>query len=141
MEFIYDKNAKRPKVVHCTHYVSGIVLGKPMAFVPISQRPKAVYLLERSYHALQQWLFGQFLVMAFVGICTTISLLPLATPLVVALIVWVQVLYVKFTLGDYAVRVLGESDDDALNDKYTDTRYKVQSILKPTKQGDAYDAT
>lgn len=206
-----------------------------LALVPISQRPKAVYLLERSYHALQQWLFGQFLVMAFVGICTTISLwlmkvpfalalgliaflldfvpvvgpwlsavpivlivlllrpdmiwwalamivivqqlesyvvaplvqqklvdLPpvalllsqfamggiggvlgvaLATPLVVALIVWVQVLYVKFTLGDYAVRVLGQSDDDALNDKYTDTRYKAQSIPKPIKQGDAYDAT
>lgn len=42
----------------------------------------------------------------------------LATPLVVALIVWVQILYVKFVLGDYQIVIMGQSDAELKDDPF-----------------------
>lgn len=177
-----------------------------------THRPKAIYLLNRSYVALNRWLVGQLVVMAFVGISMAIALylmgipfalalgflaflldfipvlgpwlaaiplilvtllfapqmiawvllltiivqqiesyivsplvqhklvsLPpvalllsqivmgvltgflgvaLATPLVVVLIVWVQILYVKFVLGDYQIVIMGQSDKELPHDPF-----------------------
>ena len=187
-----------------------------IALIPPSKRDKGRYLFRQTYKALRQWLLGQFVVMFFVGICTSVALwwmdvpfalamgfisflldfipvlgpwiaaipivliailftpdmvlwvivmmiivqqlesyviapliqqklvnlppvallisqvimgsltgflgIALATPLVVTLIVWVQVLYIKFTLGDYKVRVLGQSKQDMLEDDYAYAR-------------------
>lgn len=42
----------------------------------------------------------------------------LATPLVVVLIVWVQILYVKFVLGDYQIVIMGQSDHELKDDPF-----------------------
>lgn len=175
-------------------------------------RDRGAYLLHRSYVALQRWLVGQFVVMAFVGIATAfglwllgvpfyfalgfiaflfdfipvlgpwvaavplilvallfapdvivwaivltlvvqqlesyvvgpfvqhkfVSLPPvalllsqlimatltgflgvsLATPLIVLAIVWVQILYVKFVLGDYQIMVMGQTDGELKTDPF-----------------------
>lgn len=175
-------------------------------------RDKGLYLLHRSYVALQRWLVGQFIVMAFVGVTTTIGLylmkipfalalgflaflldfipvlgpwiaavplilvtllfapdmlwwavilmvvvqqlesyvvapivqdrlvslppvalllsqlimgslsgfmgIALATPLIVLIIVWVQILYVKFVLGDYQIMIMGQSDAELKDDPF-----------------------
>ncbi len=175
-------------------------------------RDKGTYLLHRSYVALQRWLVGQFIVMSFVGITTTLGLylmkipfalalgflaflldfipvlgpwitaiplllvtllfapdmlmwvmaltvviqqlesyvvapivqdrlvslppvalllsqlimgtltgflgIALATPLIVVMIVWVQILYVKFVLGDYQIAIMGQSDREIKDDPF-----------------------
>lgn len=175
-------------------------------------RNRGLYLLDRSYVALQRWLVGQFIVMAFVGITTAVGLylmdipfalalgflafvlgfipvlgpwitaiplllvtllfapdmvlwvmalsfviqqlesyvvapivqdrlvslppvalllsqlimgtltgflgIALATPLVVVVIVWVQILYVKFVLGDYQIVIMGQSDRELKDDPF-----------------------
>lgn len=195
-----------------------------VAMVPKDSRDKAEYLLDRSYRSMQQWLLGQLVVMAFVGIATGIALwlmgipfalalgfiaflldfvpvlgpwlsavpillltlivspkmllwvalmivvvqqlesyvispivqnrmvdlppvalllsqvimgsitgilgIALATPLMVMVIVWVQVLYIKFTLGDYAVRILDQNESQMQADPFGDWEayQKKQSI-------------
>ena len=187
-----------------------------ISLIPIEKRDKGRYLFQQSYQALKQWLLGQFVVMSFVGVCTTVALwfmdipfalamgfisflldfipvigpwlaaipivlitllvapdmviwvilvmfvvqqlesyvvaplvqqklvnLPpvallvsqvimgslmgffgvaLATPFAVTLIVWIQIVYIKFTLGDYKVRVLGQDMQDMIDDKYAKAR-------------------
>lgn len=183
-----------------------------ITLIPMQARDRAAYLFKRTYAALQQWLVGQFVVMTFVGVCTTVALwlmdipfalamgfisflldfvpvlgpwlaavpiilitmliapdmvlwvtlmmvivqqlesyvvaplvqqklvnLPpvallvsqvimgsltgffgvaMATPLIVTMIVWTQVLYIKFMLGDYGVRVLGQDKDAMRHDRF-----------------------
>ncbi len=183
-----------------------------IALIPPAKRDKGRYLFNQTYKALRQWLLGQFVVMLFVGVCTSVALwwmdipfalamgfisflldfipvlgpwiaaipiiliailftpdmvlwvivmmiivqqlesyviapliqqklvnlppvallisqvvmgsltgflgIALATPLAVTFIVWVQVLYIKFTLGDYKVRILGQNIQDMLEDEY-----------------------
>lgn len=185
-----------------------------IALVPTDKRDKARYLMDRSYGAARQWLIGQLVVMAFVGVCTGVALwlmgipfalalgviafvldfvpvlgpwlsavpillltlivapdmliwslvmiivvqqlesyvvaplvqqklvdLPpvalllsqivmgtltgilgvaMATPLVVVAIVWVQVVYIKFILNDYTVKVLDQSESDIKADPFAD---------------------
>lgn len=52
------------------------------------------------------------------GVLTGFLGIALATPLVVVLIVWVQVLYVKFVLGDYKIVIMGQSDDELPTDPF-----------------------
>ena len=52
-----------------------------VAMVPKDSRDKAEYLLDRSYRSMQQWLLGQLVVMAFVGIATGIALWLMGIPL------------------------------------------------------------
>ena len=195
-----------------------------VAMVPKDSRDKAEYLLDRSYRSMQQWLLGQLVVMAFVGVTTGVALwlmgipfalalgfiaflldfvpvlgpwlsavpimlltlivapdmllwvgvmivvvqqlesyviapivqnrmvdlppvalllsqvimgsitgilgIALAAPLMVMAIVWVQVVYIKFTLGDYAVRILDQNEDQMRADPFGDweTYQKKQSI-------------
>lgn len=54
------------------------------------------------------------------GSMTGIMGVALAAPLMVITIVWVQVLYIKFTLGDYAVRVLDQNEDQMRADPFGD---------------------
>lgn len=63
-------------------------------------------------------LLSQFIMGSLAGILGV----AMATPLSVVFIIWVQILYVKFTLTDYKVRLLGQSDLDMQRDKYADTR-------------------
>lgn len=182
-----------------------------------SYRDRGTYLLERSYIALQRWLVGQFVVMAFVGITTAVGLwlmdipfafalgfiafvldfvpvlgpwiaavplilvtllfspdmivwviilmfviqqlesyvvapvvqhkfvslppvallmsqlvmatltgflgIALATPLIVLVIVWTQILYVKFVLGDYQIMVIGQTDGELKDDPFNALSY------------------
>ncbi len=44
----------------------------------------------------------------------------LATPLMVMVIVWVQILYVKFVLGDYKISVMGQSDGELKDDPFNE---------------------
>lgn len=44
----------------------------------------------------------------------------LATPLMVMAIVWVQILYVKFVLGDYKISVMGQSDSELKDDPFNE---------------------
>ena len=53
--------------------------------VPKDSRDKAEYLLDRSYRSMQQWLLGQLVVMAFVGIATGIALWLMGIPFALAL--------------------------------------------------------
>ena len=64
------------------------------------------------------------------GSITGIMGVALAAPLMVIAIVWVQVLYIKFTLGDYAVRVLDQNDAQMQADPFGDweTYQKKQAI-------------
>lgn len=64
------------------------------------------------------------------GSITGIMGVALAAPLMVIAIVWVQVLYIKFTLGDYAVRVLDQNDAQMQSDPFGDweTYQKKQAI-------------
>lgn len=59
-------------------------------------------------------LVSQLIMGAFTGILGV----ALATPLMVLVIVWVQVLYVKFMLKDYGVVILGQSEDELVADPY-----------------------
>lgn len=52
------------------------------------------------------------------GSMTGILGVALATPLMVVAIVWVQVLYIKFTLGDYQLKIMGQNDEDLRHDRY-----------------------
>lgn len=84
------------------------------------------------------------------GSITGIMGVALAAPLMVIAIVWVQVLYIKFTLGDYAVRVLDQNEAQMQADPFGDweTYQKKQAIegnpslkmrlkmLRRRKQGD-----
>ncbi|MDO5050464.1 MAG: AI-2E family transporter [Moraxella equi] len=196
-----------------------------IALVPKPYRDKGEYLLKRSYGAIEQWLIGQFVVMAFVGVATGVALwlmgipfalamgviafvldfvpvigpwlsavpilllvlivspdlllwtlvmivvvqqlesyvvapmvqqrlidLPpvalllsqiimgtltgvlgvaMATPLMVVAIVWVQVVYVKFVLQDYSIKVLDQNENDMKTDPYADyDAYKAKSEPK-----------
>lgn len=64
------------------------------------------------------------------GSITGILGIALATPLMVMVIVWVQVLYIKFTLGDYAVRILDQNESQMQADPFGDWEayQKKQSI-------------
>ena len=64
------------------------------------------------------------------GSITGIMGVALAAPLMVIAIVWVQVLYIKFTLGDYAVHVLDQNDAQMQADPFGDweTYQKKQAI-------------
>ena len=87
------------------------------------------------------------------GSITGIMGVALAAPLMVIAIVWVQVLYIKFTLGDYAVRVLDQNDAQMQADPFGDwetyqkkTSHRKQSIFKdaptdaaPTQAGPRCD--
>lgn len=52
------------------------------------------------------------------GSLTGILGVALAMPLMVALIVWVQILYVKFTLKDYSIKIMGQNEEDLKHDPY-----------------------
>ena len=196
-----------------------------IALVPKPHRDKGDYLLKRSGGAIEQWLIGQFVVMAFVGVATGVALwfmeipfalamgviafvldfvpvigpwlsavpilllvlivspdlllwtlvmivvvqqlesyvvapmvqqrlidlppvalllsqvimgtltgvlgIAMATPLMVVVIVWVQVVYVKFILQDYSIKVLDQNENDMKTDPYADyDAYKAKSRPK-----------
>ena len=68
-----------------------------------------------------------------VGSITGILGIALATPLMVMVIVWVQVLYIKFTLGDYAVRILDQNESQMQADPFGDWELiKKSNLLKKT---------
>lgn len=194
-----------------------------IALIPPARRNRGRYLFRQTYKALRQWLMGQFVVMFFVGVCTSVALwwmdvpfalamgfisflldfipvlgpwiaaipiiliallftpdmvlwvilmmvivqqlesyvvaplvqqklvnlppvallvsqvimgsltgffgIALATPFAVTLIVWVQVLYIKFTLGDYKVRILGQDMQDMIDDEYAHARIVAQQSV------------
>lgn len=52
------------------------------------------------------------------GSLTGILGIALATPIMVVVIVWSQVLYIKFILGDYDIKIMGQTDEDFLKDRY-----------------------
>lgn len=65
------------------------------------------------------------------GSLTGILGVALAMPLMVALIVWVQILYVKFTLKDYSIKVMGQNEEDPKRDPcYTPKNDQQLSLLK-----------
>ena len=210
-----------------------------IALVPKPHRDKGEYLLKRSCGAIEQWLIGQFVVMAFVGVATGVALwfmeipfalamgviafvldfvpvigpwlsavpilllvlivspdlllltlvmivvvqqlesyvvapmvqqrlidlppvalllsqiimgtltgvlgIAMATPLMVVAIVWVQVVYVKFVLQDYSIKVLDQNENDMKTDPYADyDAYKAKSepkvvVLSPKQETDDTD--
>lgn len=229
MQKLGDSIALTPEVVNqllggFTTFLAIILVGIFLAMSPHvyargfvrliapSYRERGTYLLERSYVALQRWLVGQFVVMAFVGVTTTVGLwlmdipfafalgfiafvldfvpvlgpwiaavplvlvtllfapdmivwamvlmfvvqqlesyvvapvvqhkfvslppvallmsqlvmatltgflgIALATPLIVLIIVWTQILYVKFVLGDYQIMVIGQTDNELKDDPF-----------------------
>lgn len=52
------------------------------------------------------------------GSLTGILGIALATPIMVIVIVWTQVLYIKFILGDDEIKIMGQTDEDFLKDRY-----------------------
>ena len=67
------------------------------------------------------------------GSITGILGIALATPLMVMVVVWVQVLYIKFTLGDYAVRILDQNESQMQADPFGDWEaYQKSNLLKKT---------
>lgn len=210
-----------------------------ITLLPKLYRDKGEYLLKRSYGAIEQWLIGQFVVMAFVGVATGVALwlmgipfalamgviafvldfvpvigpwlsavpilllvlivspdlilwtlvmivvvqqlesyvvapivqqrlidlppvalllsqiimgtltgvlgITMATPLMVVIIVWVQVVYVKFTLQDYSIKVLDQNENDMKTDPYADyDAYKAKrepkvAVLLPRQELDDID--
>lgn len=65
------------------------------------------------------------------GSLTGILGVALAMPLIVGLIVWVQILYVKFTLKDYTIKVMGQNEEDLERDPYYTPKDDQQlSLLK-----------
>ncbi|UYZ67508.1 AI-2E family transporter [Moraxella bovis] len=56
-----------------------------IALVPKPYRDKGEYLLKRSYGAIEQWLIGQFVVMAFVGVATGVALWLMGIPFALAM--------------------------------------------------------
>lgn len=191
-----------------------IYVRSAIRLTPIAHRERTAYLMHRTYVALKRWLFGQFVIMLFVGSMTALGLylmkipfalalgflaflldfvpvlgpwlaaipllltvllfkpdmimwaialivvvqqlesyvvapivqnklvdlapvalllsqlimggltgflgIALATPLMVMMIVWVQILYVKFILGDYKITVMGQSDDELKDDPFNE---------------------
>ncbi|WP_227516591.1 AI-2E family transporter [Moraxella cuniculi] len=59
----------------------------------------------------------------------------LAAPMMVMIIVWVQVLYIKFTLGDYTVQILDQDEEQMKNDLYADFQgyQQKQTANNPAK--------
>lgn len=86
--------------------------------------------------AVQQRLIGLppvalLLSQIIMGSLTGILGVALAMPLMVALIVWVQILYVKFTLKDYSIKVMGQNEEDLKRDPYYTPKDDQQlSLLK-----------
>lgn len=53
--------------------------------IPINSRPKVEHVLHATGNALEKWLTGQFILMCFVGGCTTLGLLLMQIPFALAL--------------------------------------------------------
>ncbi len=71
------------------------------------------------------------------GSVTGILGIALAAPVMVVLIVWVQVVYVKFMLGDYSVQVIDQDEDQMRADPYADFEayQKKQDARRDAKLG------
>lgn len=61
-----------------------------------------------------------FLSQIIMGTLTGILGIAMATPLMVMAIVWVQVIYIKFCLQDYSIKLINQSEDDLKTDPYAD---------------------
>lgn len=75
-------------------YVNGLI-----RLVPIDRRPRMRELVGRLHHALQYWLIGQLLGMAFIGLLTGVGLAIIGVPLTLALTLLVVLLNFIPNLG------------------------------------------